>query len=70
MGEATSRRIGVIYYQHETLGLLLYPVYCQRWTHILALTSKAFWDVSPIAEIRATKFQSVLLWRFSPFLCW
>ena len=40
------------------------PVDRQRRTHVLAFTSEAFWDVSPVAEIRAAKFHSVLRWNF------
>ena len=64
MSEVTCRRIGIIYYEHETLGLFGYFVDCQRRTHVLAFTSEAFWDVSPVAEIRAAKFHSVLRWNF------
>src|SRR6478672_7107173 len=64
MGEVTSRRIGIVHYQHETLGPFGYSVYFQRWTDVLAVTSEAFWDVSAFAEIRATKFHSVLRWNF------
>jgi hypothetical protein len=52
MGEVTYRRIGIVYYQHETLGLFGYSVYFQRWTDVLAVTSEAFWDVPPIPNSR------------------
>src|SRR6476469_1003587 len=64
MGEVTSRRIGIVYYQHETLGLFGYSVYFERWTDVLAVTSEAFWDVSAFAEIRAGKVHVCLLWNF------
>ncbi|MGA7395521.1 MAG: hypothetical protein WBW78_22955, partial [Terrimicrobiaceae bacterium] len=52
MSKVTSRRIAIVDYRHETLGLAGYSVYFQRWAHVLALTSEAFWDVSAFAEIR------------------
>jgi hypothetical protein len=50
MGEVASRRIGIVYYQHETLGLFGYSVYFQRWTDVLALTGEAFWDVPALPK--------------------
>jgi hypothetical protein len=56
MGEVTYRRIGIVYYQHETLGLFGYSVYFQRWTDVLAVTSEAFWDVSADSRLTTLSF--------------
>jgi hypothetical protein len=63
MGEVTSRRIGIVHYQHETLGPLGYSVYVQRWTDVLAVTSEAFRDLSAYAEIRAGKASRLIYWH-------
>ena len=66
MGEVTSRRIGIVYYQHETLGPLGYPVYFQRWTDVLAVTSEEFWDVSPLPKSGLLSFIGASCGIFAP----